>query len=347
VEPPTIFADYIDPAFRERAPRIVEEHRPPPWMPYRLEAETIGLSDDTPPAQLARRGARRGSDPAAHLRDLRKEGIQVAVLYPSLALSLGWIADPALAAACCRAYNRWLADFCSFDPQSLLGVAAVPFQHPMDAVAELSYGVERLGLRGVFVRPNPHAGKRLDDRSFDPFWSAVQELGCPVGLHEGTTRTMRTIGQDRYDDPFRLHVVSHVMEGMLACMDVIVGGVLERFPRLKVIVLETGGGWICPWLSRLDHQFEKMGVLRPPLQEKPSHYFKRQCWISFDPDEPMLRPTVEWLGSERVLWASDYPHFDSCVPGAVATLEANLAGLPDQDRRNVLGANAAGLYPLL
>jgi uncharacterized protein len=122
--------------------------------------------------------------------------------------------------------------------------------------------------------------------------------------------------------------------------------VLEKFPRLKVAFLESGGGWICHWLDRLDSHYEKLGFLVPWLKMKPSDYFKRQCWISFDPDESTLKATVDVIGADNLMWASDYPHFDCTFPGAVKELKEHMEGLSEDAKRKVLGESAARLYRL-
>jgi predicted TIM-barrel fold metal-dependent hydrolase len=351
-EPLDLFSRYIEPAFRARAPRFVQDKRGHPWMGYQLAEETIGMdgtepgrTPDAPPAQME--APVRGSDPDSRIADMNAEGIDIALLYPSYALGLGYLRDPLLAAASYRAYNNWLSDYCAPYADRLIPIATLPLQDIEQAIIEARRVVTDLGMTGVMVRPNPIDGRRLDDRALDPLWAAIQDLGVPVGIHEGTTSTLATIGAERYKkEPYQLHVVSHVVEEMLACMDMIVGGVLDRFPSLKVLFLETGGSWICSWLHRLDHMVAKAGTWGPKLKLKPSEYFQRQCWISFDPDEPLLSETAEVLGADRVVWASDYPHFDGTFPGAAAQIRASLSKLPESAQRKVLAENIAGLYNL-
>ncbi len=128
----------------------------------------------------------------------------------------------------------------------------------------------------------------------------------------------------------------------------ICGGVLERFPRLRLIFLEANGGWIVPWLERLDHHYEVFRWDVPWLHMKPSEYFRRQCWISFDPDESALAFTARspLVGADRIIWASDYPHPDAKVPGVVDELREATASLDAAERARILGQNAAGLYGL-
>jgi predicted TIM-barrel fold metal-dependent hydrolase len=122
------------------------------------------------------------------------------------------------------------------------------------------------------------------------------------------------------------------------------GGTLDRFPRLKIAILESGGGWIAHWLERLDGKY---GLVKAytPLSMRPSEYFQRQCWISVEPDEGTIPMMVELLGSDRFIWASDYPHVDASL-GAVKTLKERIASLPGEVQRKILGRNAARLYEL-
>lgn len=363
VEPRNMFVEYIEPKFRERAPRIVKDELG--FERVCIDGEVLGGGRRTPvtlgagliPGGFADPTKREthpydqahpgGFDPHARMKDMDMDGIDVAVLYPTVGLFLGGVKDPQLAAACSRAYNNWLADYCKPYPDRLVGIAAVPLQDVDEAVKEMRRAVSQLNMKGVFIRPNPYNNRQLNDPAYDPFWAAAQELNCPIGVHEGTTLNMPTVASDRYRDGYRLHMISHAFEEELACMDVVAGGVLEKFPKLKVAFLESGGGWICHWLDRLDSHYEKLGFLAPWLKMKPSEYFKRQCCISFDPDEHTLKTTVEILGPDNIVWASDYPHFDCTFPGVVKELEEGLAGLPEEAKRKVMGENAARLYGLI
>jgi predicted TIM-barrel fold metal-dependent hydrolase len=136
---------------------------------------------------------------------------------------------------------------------------------------------------------------------------------------------------------------------MMETLTVLVcGGVLERFPRLQLIFLEANGGWIVPWLERLDHHYEVFSWDVPWLKMKPSEYFRRQCWISFDPDESTIAFTARspLVGADRIIWASDYPHPDAKIPGVVKELREATEALDAAARARVLGLNAAELYRL-
>ena len=131
---------------------------------------------------------------------------------------------------------------------------------------------------------------------------------------------------------------------MLASLSVIWGGVCERFPKVRFAFLESGGGWIAPWLDHMDHHFNDNGVFNDSsLRLRPSEYFQRQCWISFEPVEGSLSYLAEYLGPRKILWATDYPHPDGFFPGASAMIAEKL---PEKARRQVLAASAILFYKL-
>ena len=124
------------------------------------------------------------------------------------------------------------------------------------------------------------------------------------------------------------------------------GGVCERFPDAKFIFLEANGGWLVPWLERMDHHCRKYQWEVADLTMLPSEYFRRQCWISFDPDEAMLRMTAEspLVGADRIIWASDYPHPDAKFPGVTEELTEALDGLSFEQKRQITSESALALY---
>jgi predicted TIM-barrel fold metal-dependent hydrolase len=288
-----------------------------------------------------------GFDPRVRLQDLDAEGIDVAVLYPSVGLFLEAVEDERLAAACCRVYNDWLADYCRADPARLIGVAGLPMQDVEAAIAEARRAVGDLGMRGVFVRPNPCNGRALHDPYFDPLWATIAELGVPVGLHPSGAGDLPGAMQGlRLDAPIMGHPTIFFVDGFLGFSHLVCGGVLERHPTLRVAVLECGGGWLAHWFDRFDHFATVYGWMAPHLRCKPSEYFRRQCWVSFDPDETTLPALAPVIGPDRIVWASDYPHLDATFPGVVRELDEGLGPLPPADRARIRGGNAARLYGL-
>lgn len=287
-----------------------------------------------------------GSDPAARLADMDTEGIDQAVLFPSVGLYFWALDDPAAAVPIAAAYNDWLASYCAADPTRLFGAAMLPVQDPGAAARELRRAHDELGFPAVFVRPNPCRGRSLSDPAYEPVWEAAEETGVAVGVHEGSSVIVPTLGSDRPFNPLVLHAASHSFEQMLACAQLIAFGVLERHPQLRVVFLESGGGWAPFWLERLDEQAESFGDFCPQMPLRPSEYFARQCWISYEVDERTLPVLAPVIGERRVVWGSDYPHHDATFPGAVDALRRTMASMPAEDQALVLGANAAELYRL-
>ena len=287
-----------------------------------------------------------GWDPALRLADMDAEGIDQAVLYPSIGLYFCAVPDPAAAVALAAAYNDWLAGYCAADARRLFGAALLPLQDPMAAAAELRRAVCELGFVAGFVRPNPVLGRSLSDRAYDPVWDTAEELDVPIGIHEGSSVIVPTLGAERPFNPMILHAVSHSFEEMLACAQLITFGVFERHPALRVVFLESSGGWAPFWLERLDEQAESFGGFCPDLRLRPSEYFARQCAISFEVDERTLPALVPFVGAPRIVWGSDYPHHDATFPGAVAALRHTIAPCTTAVQARVLGLNARNIYRL-
>src|SRR5215213_7105349 len=198
LEPFELWQEYTDPKYRDRAPRLVEEAD----GKRRLIIEERALGDPNRSfGSIGGIGARQGTvvatemryeegrsggfDPHKRIPDMDLDGIDAAFLYPSVGLFAGAVNDPDLSAALCRAYNRWLADYCKPYPDRLFGVAMIPLQSVPHAIAEMKFAREELGMTGIFVRPNPYNNKMIHHPDYEPFWSAVEALDMAVGFHEG------------------------------------------------------------------------------------------------------------------------------------------------------------------
>ena len=287
-----------------------------------------------------------GFDPKRRLEVMDAEGIDLAVLYPGLGLSLGAIQDPALGVASCQVYNDWLAEFCSADPARLVGVAALPLQDPAAAAKEVRRAVEELGLRGGFCRPNPHNDRPVHDLAFAPVYEALEGLGVPLAFHPaglwdmpGTSRAMAHLMADGTH-----HALILFFDDYLTLANLVYGGVLERHPGLKVLVLECGGGWVAHWMDRLDEFTESYAWQLRHLKLKPSEYFRRQATVSFDPGERTMGALARFVGADNMIWASDFPHSDAKYPGVVDELREHTADMAADARAKLLGQNALRLY---
>jgi predicted TIM-barrel fold metal-dependent hydrolase len=290
-----------------------------------------------------------GFDPRARLAVLDAEGIDVAILYGGLALSLPAIHDPELALWHCRVYNDWIAEFCAADPKRLHAAAALPLQDPRAAVAEAERA-RALGLCAAFTRPNPlnPDARPLHDAAHEPVWAALAELDLPLTFHPaglwdmpGTSRAMAGLMAAGTH-----HAVILFFDQYMTLANLVYAGVLERHPRLRIGILECGGGWIAHWMDRLDEFTESYGWQLAGLRLRPSEYFRRQGFVSFDPGERTVGALVPLVGDDVMIWASDFPHSDAKYPGVVEELRQHTAGLPAGTRDKLLGRNAVRLYGL-
>jgi predicted TIM-barrel fold metal-dependent hydrolase len=157
---------------------------------------------------------------------------------------------------------------------------------------------------------------------------------------------MPQVGVDRFNGRGAQHIISHTMEMMLAALSMIWGGVCERHPKLRVGFLESGGGWIAPWLDRMDRHFDDQGFNDSGLKTRPSDIFRQQCWISFEPVEGSLHYLADYVGPNKIMWATDYPHPDGFFPGAPKMIAKQLEGLSAETKRGVMAGGAMGFYGL-
>ena len=304
------------------------------------------------PTSMMRPGA---SQPLPRLADMDADGIDVAVLYPT-SPGLVWIPEKDLFQTMAHEYNRWLQSYCSADPARLYGVGLVTLHDPLLAIKEMERCVSDLGFKAVMIRPAPYIdNKKLNDPVYDPFWDAAAELGCPVALHPFSFDDMpwnvvsRLGLQDdaggRPDKGLTLRQgLGNALDVMVAMGWFVAGGICERYPKLTVVFLEGSGGWCAPMLERFDHHLDVFGSRYQTTP--PSEIFKRQCYISFDPDEEALAYTAnsKYVGADRIVWASDYPHPDAKIPGIVTELKEATEGLDETQQRLIFGENAARLY---
>lgn len=286
-----------------------------------------------------------GATPESQLRSMERSGLDQAFLFPTTASFLLRIdgMEPARAAAFARAYNDWLRDFCRASPERLRAVGALSLHDPTHLVAELER-VARFGWRAVVVPPNPVGGRTLSHPDYEPFWAACERLSIAVTLHEGTHARLPTAGAERFETRFALNASSHPLEQMLALLTLIEGGVLERHPRLRVGFFEAGCGWVPYWLWRLDATWQYMaGEVAQNVRLKPSEYFRRQCFVTIEPEEPGLAEVVRLLGPDNLLFGTDYPHADH-GDDIVEHVMALRSVLSDEVLHKLLWDNPARFY---
>jgi predicted TIM-barrel fold metal-dependent hydrolase len=285
-------------------------------------------------------------DARARLPDMDLDGVDVAVLFGGLAcLGAGAFRDAELGAAMARAYNDWVANYAAHDPARLKPVAALPLQDPLAAGAELRRCVAEYGFVGLAMPPNLNR-RHLGDAYFDPIYALAEELDVPVCVHGTAPRPgIHVTGMELFDTFFMAHMPHHCFDQMLACLAVIGGGVLDRFPRLRFAFLEGWCGWLPFWMERMEEHYDKLAE-QLTLRHSPAEYLAEgHLYFACEPGEQSLAYVAARVGAERLIYASDYWHWDADFPGTVAKI-AGRTDLSDGQKRLILAENAARLFRL-
>ena len=339
-EPADMWTRYLPARFHEMAPGFVvdSQGRPRPYVAGEMKPH-IPMPPGSTPGQMSP----GGSDPHARLADMDKEGIDVMTMYPTTGLFFFGIERVDVTVALCRAFNDWAHDFCSVASERLIAPVLVPQIDVHEALSEIRRGMEELGQRGAMMRPNPIGGRTLEHPAYEPIWSLLEELDVPLVLHEGTTQDVVQVGTERYDNFMFRHMVSHAFEQQMGLLSLICGGVLERHPGLRVLVVEAGVGWVPYWLDRMDHHVKEWGFASASLPLTPTEYFRRQCFVSADSDESLLPFVVDAIGDDNVCFSTDYPHPDHAFEGIVAELTTR-EDLSEETKRKILCTNAERLF---
>ncbi len=275
---------------------------------------------------------------------MRPEGIDLMVLYgPGYDMWVEGI-DGELQAAMARAYNRWGAEMRDSSGGRLIVAAPVPLADPARAVEEIRHAHDQLGARCFWARPNAFQGRTLGDTLYDPVWEILQDLDCAFATHDFMGLHGPSAGSDRFETFTEWHTVCHPHEAQMAMLAMIVRGVFERFPRLRVAYMEANCAWLPWWLWRMEEHVELSGWKEAPeCTRSPREYFERNCWVSVEPDEHLVYHVIEELGDQKIVWESDYPHPDSKYPEAVSTF-LGLPKVSEESKRRILWDNAVDLY---
>jgi uncharacterized protein len=364
LEPPDLWETHLEAKYRDRALRLVTDENGleeleiggvRSRMSRRGFPSTLGAMGDPDLRAMQLDPARTYLDempygamnPDERIELLDAEGIDAVVLYTTIGLL--WEAeldDPELSQAYTRAYNRWICEFCAGNPR-LIPTAHLSLSDPTAAARELERAVGE-GARGAYVAPFTHDGRPLGHPDNDPVFAAAQDLDVPFAIHptfEPQWTKGTRMGPWEHVKELRLLASVTASDGVRQQFTTLFDyGVFDRFPSLKIVVLESGGGWIGYWLDRIDAVYGHTFIgTRVPLQHKPSEYFRERVWISCDPDERTIPALAQRFGADRFMWASDFPHADH-TPEYITDLDELASEFDEVARRQFLGDNARSLY---
>ena len=359
--PPDLFTSNSAAAMKDRMPYVTDGPKGPVWVTRK--GATFGLMNgmgsagrEYVPGQIHRsdrmastglyedgkRGIRRLTDPELRLKDQERDGVQAEVLYGILGAT--WrLGDAEAAVEVMRIYNEWLADFCGTHPDRYAGLACIPNRPVEAAVEEVTRAVKRGGVRGLEVA-NSHEILPLWDPGWAPLWDVVNEARLPLHFHtvggqrpefEKLPPRLERVARAVHITGFQLHMAT-----ILASL--IFGGVLERYPGMRVVLGESGIGWIPYVLDRMDaereDQFKDLA-----LTLRPSDYWRRQCKATYQSDRIGIK-LIDELGHDTIMWGSDFPHPDGVWPDSDEFIQRELGHLPAEVRRKIVCENAGKLY---
>jgi predicted TIM-barrel fold metal-dependent hydrolase len=360
LEPPDLWTTRLDRKYRDQAPHVEDNEKGSYFVAPGLKPSPVSLGfgagrsgqelkehfkkgfNTAPPG---------GWDPVERVKDQDIDGVIAEILYTTYGMPLFSLPDPELQHACFKAYNDWLAEFCSHNPKRFYGIGLVSLEDIGEGIKEL-HRCAQIGLRGAQIWGAPPADRPYWSRVWDSLWSAAQDLGMPLSLHIGTgKRDPKPAGASRPKSPtgergpfMTSNYMSGVYEIQRSFTDIIFGGVLERFPKLILISAENDSGWMPHYIYRMDHAHEKFNVMSDnPLPQPPSFYIGRQVMATFQ-DDPIGPMTWEFFGANNYMWASDFPHTDCTWPHSRKVIERDFAKLPDEITHKIVFENVARTY---
>ncbi len=357
IEVPDLWEKGLPASLRERAPKAYFDKTRDAWMfgSPEVQAQAVGalfMAGKKPEEReeyrragfsIARPG---GWDPVVRLQDMKTDGVAAEVLYPSLGLGLFCISDATLQEALFRTYNDWIIDYCSKVPDRLYGIALISMYDIDHAIAELERCKKAGGMVGSMIWQVPDPKYPFTSEHYERFWAASQDLEMPIHLHIltgfGDSMNRQTSrGIHRY----RIGVQQH-REIEDALFDIIYSGVLERYPKLKVVSVENEIGWMPFWLGQCDKGFKRhRHTEQLPINKLPSEYFHRQIYATFFNDH-VGGKLFSWWGTDNCMWSNDYPHQNSTWPNSRDVINRDMGHLPEAERDKLLNSNVRKLYNL-
>jgi predicted TIM-barrel fold metal-dependent hydrolase len=348
VLPPDLWSARLPARLREAGPHARETPKGRFWMIGDTPVWRSGGVDPRLPNAIVRAGIEddgyRPSNPLLRLADMDRDGVEASVIYgPITGLTPAAMRDAELRHACYRAYNDWAAEFNATDPRRLCVLAMLPADDPAAAAAEVAR-VAALGHRGVQLG-HFEASTPIHDRVWEPLWAACAEAGLPLSFHLIGGTYMLGLKLGSWEMAAFAAIAPMQLDEVLAAA--VMGGILERHPRLIVVLGESGIGWVPYVLERLETEMDKyadrMRDHRPSL--RPTELFRRQVYVTFEEDRIGVG-LIPHIGADNVMWASDYPHPDSTFPHSRRAIEETFRDLDPAVTAKIVAETCGRLYRL-
>ena len=356
-EPRNMWVDYVDSAFKERAPKIITDpdgKKGDFFVIPGQEPEKVGggFSAGATPEELKAFLEEASVDeqcplgayiPEERVKELKIDGVEAELLYTTLGFRLFRLTDAPYQQALFRAFNTWLSEYCSYDPTHMIGLGLISLLQVEEGVKELRR-CSTLGLRGALIMASPPGNISYADPMYEPFWTAAEELNLPISLHILTGHGEESRNEGKFKDNHYLRAISIIHEVQRSFAEIMFSGALERHPGLKIVSAENDIGWMPHFLYRSDHFHDKAAYSNPTeLKMYPSEYAKRQIFVTYM-DDPIGLRLADYYGEDNYAWASDYPHAQSTFPNSHKIVDENFLGVSDGIKRKITRDNVIKLY---
>ena len=357
-EPPDLWTSRVEAKYRDRAPHVVREEDADWWYTDGIKGEGFGGGAQTglrfeAPEKLSYRDRLEnvrpgGYIPEEHVKDMDADGIDVSILYPTIAFKLYSVPDSELVTVLLHTYNDWVAEFCKPFPDRLKGIGTLNVDDVEVAVKEMER-CAKMGLAGALISVYPPVDRQYNSPEYEPIWAAAQDLDMPLSLHIASNRAGKGQEYEHVEQASAAFIVNPDQWVRMSLTHIIFSGVLERYPKLQIGSVEHELAWIPHWLERMDYRYTQSPFGDDWYQSKgdmlPSEYFHRNMFAGFQQDGLGIR-LRDIIGVDNLTWGSDYPHFESTFPRSRETLEEILADCTEDEKAKIAGGNAARIYHL-
>ena len=332
MEPENCWVDRVPEAYRDRAPRIVKEDIG--WIMH-LDGQRLEIPGFN---SLLIEGRDGMHDVDARLRDLEAEGVDKELLFPERGFTLVGHPDADYRQACIRAYNECLSEYCRAHPDVFYGVGMLPWWEP-EATKDHIDELQTLDFKAMVIPMAPR-GVFYNSRSMEPMWTAIEESGMPLSFHVGEGSPSRGLGA------LGTNIMTQLQPYRRLWALFTFSGILERHPEMKVVFTEGGISWIPSALYDADMIYASFeSEMNPKLANPPSYYWSQNCYATFQ-DDPSGLDQLDRIGTDKVMWASDYPHPESTVGYTRKSVWDVFDATSVEEAQKIVGGTATWLWGL-